>query len=60
MGLYIKQQGNTMVFAHIVAVVKVDSHSDYYWMIGQMLIPSCMFAQIALNSYVGGLWLGFS
>lgn len=49
-----------MLFAHIVAMVKVDSHGDYYWMIGQMLIPSFVFAQIALNSHIVGLWLGFS
>lgn len=60
MGIYIKQQGNTVVFAHTVAVVKVASHGDYYWMIGLMLIPSFVFAQIALNSCIAGLWLGYS
>lgn len=29
-------------------------------MIGQMLIPSLVFARIALSSYTGGLWLSFS
>lgn len=47
MGVYIKQQGSTVVLAYIVAVVKVD-------------IPSLVFAQIALSSSIGGLWLTFS
>lgn len=29
-------------------------------MIGQMLIPSFVFAQIALIPYIGSLWLSFS
>lgn len=49
-----------MIFACIVAMVKVGSHGDYYWMIRQMLTASIVFAQIALNSDIGGLWLSFS
>lgn len=41
-------------------MVKVDNHGDYYWMIRKMLTPSIVFAQIALNSDIGCLWLSFS
>ena len=54
-----KQQGNTVIFACIVAMVKVDSHGDYYWMIRKMLAPSIVFVQIPFSSDIGGLWLSF-
>lgn len=48
-----------MIFACIVAMVKVDSHGDYYWMIRKMLAPSIVFVQIPFSSDIGGLWLSF-
>lgn len=54
-----KQQGNTVIFAFIVATVKVDNHGDYYSMIRKMLTPLIVFAHIGLNSHIGGLWLSF-
>lgn len=55
-----KQQGNTVIFAFIVAMVKLDNHGDYYSMVRKMLTPLMVFAQIGLNSHIGGLWLSFS
>lgn len=55
-----KQQVNTVIFPCIVAMVKVDSCGDYYWMIRKMLTLSIVFAWIVLNSDISGLWLSFS
>lgn len=49
----------TVILACIVAMVKIDSRGDYYWIIRKML-TAIVFAQIALNSVIGGLWSSFS